>query len=171
MASRTLFFQLFLLALCFPAIAMPFSLSSGLMHHQSKIPAVFTCHGANISPDLFWRDIPAGTQSLALIVSDPDAPHGIWYHWGIFNLPPVAGGLNVGQTHFPASTRQAKNSWGNIGYAGPCPPSGGHHYHFSLYALDIILDLPNATSVEKLLPIVHRHIIQSQEIVAFAKGS
>jgi Raf kinase inhibitor-like YbhB/YbcL family protein len=39
----------------------------------------------------------------------------------------------------PEGAVAAKNGKGQAGYAGPCPPSGRHHYHFQVYALDTTL--------------------------------
>ena len=94
------------------------------------------CGGSNASPELHWSGVPAGTQSLAIITHDPDAPHpGGYYHWVAYNLP-------VRLTHLPVSAaiapaRSGRNDTGSLGYFGPCPPPGKvHHYHFTLYALD-----------------------------------
>ena len=57
-----------------------FSLSSpDLTNGQFETPFIangFGCTGGNISPELVWNHVPAGTQSLALTVHDPEAPTG-----------------------------------------------------------------------------------------------
>lgn len=103
------------------------------------IPARFTCDGADVSPPLAWSGAPAGTRSFALVCSDPDAPSGTWYHWAVFDIP--AGTVELAENH-PAKShvgRQAINDFGAQDYGGPCPPRGhgAHHYHFTLYALNI----------------------------------
>jgi Raf kinase inhibitor-like YbhB/YbcL family protein len=105
----------------------------------------FGCTGQNISPELHWSNPPKGTKSFALNVYDPDAPtgNGFW-HWVIFDIPPTvtslakgAGNPKSGKT--PAGAIQSRNDWGITGYGGPCPPNGDkpHHYHFTIYAVDV----------------------------------
>ena len=94
------------------------------------------CGGTNRSPELHWAGAPRRTRSFALIVHDPDAPHpGGWYHWVAYNIPASAAGVAYGAGHIGTD---GPNDFGNDEYDGPCPPPGRpHHYHFTLYALDI----------------------------------
>src|ERR1051326_390288 len=101
------------------------------------IPEKYTCDGQNINPPIAIKNIPSGTKSLAVIVEDPDAPGGTFVHWIIWNLKPQ-------ETIFEESSAngiEGKNSFGYKKYDGPCPPSGTHHYHFKVYALDTLLSL------------------------------
>ena len=109
------------------------------------IPAKYTCSGADISPALSWNQPPARTQSLALVVDDPDAPAGTWVHWVVYNLPASArqlpGGVPRGEA-IVSGGKQGLNDFPQNGYGGPCPPPGKpHRYFFRLYALDTLLDL------------------------------
>src|SRR5215510_11622867 len=122
---------------------------------EGTIPTRFTCDGANVSPALTWKDAPPGTRSLALIVSDPDAPDPAapkttWAHWVLYDLPPDAHGLReaISPKGLPADTLEGKNDWGKTGYGGPCPPIGRHRYVHTLYALDV--RLPDLTSPDRL---------------------
>jgi Raf kinase inhibitor-like YbhB/YbcL family protein len=110
------------------------SLISSAFQEGQPIPAEFTCDGANRSPALSWGDPPAGTKSFALVVDDPDAPGGLFRHWGAYDIPPDKRSIAAGQ---PVGS-QAVNDMGKPGYGGPCPPPGHgvHHYHFKLYALN-----------------------------------
>lgn len=117
------------------------------------IPMKYTCDGADVSPALRWSEPPEGTTSLALIMDDPDAPGGTWYHWLLWNIPGHAGGIweHVATTRtMPGGMVQGRNSFGKMGYGGPCPPQGQtHRYFFHLYALDTQLTLPaGATHLE-----------------------
>jgi Raf kinase inhibitor-like YbhB/YbcL family protein len=102
------------------------------------IPKLHTCDGADLSPSLEWTGEPAGTQSFALIVDDPDAPAGTWNHWLLYDLPPsvhvLAQGYRPG-----AQGVSGTNDFGKPGYGGPCPPKGHgpHRYFIKLYALDV----------------------------------
>ena len=143
-------------------------IKSSAFENNGMIPKLFTCDGNDISPPLMWDSIPDGTQSLALICDDPDAPMGIWVHWVIFNIRPVpkelpAKVLPQGVTPFGA--KQGINDFGKIGYGGPCPPSGTHRYFFKLYALDTKLNLDNGISKKQLLEAMKGHILASAELV------
>src|ERR1700741_5072679 len=105
---------------------MQFVLKTTAFAERGAIPQKYTCDGADLSPQLTWSDPPAGTQSLALIVDDPDAPVGTWTHWIIWNIPPEKM-LPEGVPKVDAlddGTRQGKNDFKRIGYGGPCPPAG-----------------------------------------------
>lgn len=125
-----------------------FTLTSPAFADRATIPQRYTCQGENRSPPLAWTGAPEETKSFALVCSDPDAPAGIWWHWAVFDLDPGLTGLDPGfsRASLVNGARQAKNSFGNIGYGGPCPPRGGgpHRYRFRLYALELAkLDLPD----------------------------
>jgi Raf kinase inhibitor-like YbhB/YbcL family protein len=125
-------------------------LTSGSFRDGQQIPARHTCDGENIAPDLAWSDLPGDTQSLALCCVDPDAPGGTFVHWTVWDLDPTLDGLP--EDHVPPAARQGVNSFGKLGYGGPCPPSGHgvHHYHFQLWALRRPLDLEGGTSPDKV---------------------
>ena len=110
----------------------------------------FGCKGKNLSPALFWSGAPAGTQSFAIMVHDPDAPTGSgFWHWVAFNIPADAVSIpaeagDVKKKGMPAGVVQGRNDFGTFGYGGPCPPPGKpHHYHFRIFALKVPkLDVP-----------------------------
>ena len=72
---------------------MAFKLTSTAFQAGGTIPKKFTCDGPDLSPALAWTDPPAGTQSLSLIMDDPDAPVGTWVHWVLCDLPASASEL------------------------------------------------------------------------------
>jgi Raf kinase inhibitor-like YbhB/YbcL family protein len=134
------------------------------------IPAQYTCDGADISPPLAWSGVPQGTQSLVLVVEDPDAPSGVFRHWAAFDIPAGARGLDAGYSeNRPAvGFREARNDFGKLGYGGPCPPKGhgAHHYHFRLLAISRpTLDLrPPATALD-VLRAAQPYVTQQTELV------
>lgn len=141
---------------------MEIQISSGAFANEGFIPQKYTCDGENISPPLTWKNIPSGTKSIAIINDDPDAPVGTWVHWVIYNIPPNISGLPEGIKpieKLPDGTMQGRNSWGKIGYGGPCPPSGVHRYFFKIYALDKMLDLKPGATKEELLKAMKGHIL------------
>lgn len=137
--------------------------STGFAQGQ-PIPAKYTCDGQDISPPLHWSDAPQGTQSFALIMDDPDAPAGTWVHWVLFNLPTDRHDLPEKATP-PKGSLEGKNSWGRLGYGGPCPPGGTHRYFFKLYALDTTLNLAGGASKEQLLKAMQGHILAQAELM------
>ena len=143
---------------------MAFELTSSAFAHGERIPTRYTCQGHNISPPLQWRDPPSGTQSLALIMDDPDAPRGTWVHWILFNLPVMLLDLSE-RTDLPADSQEGWNSWGRPGYGGPCPPSGTHRYFFKLYALDTKLKLSPHPDKAQLLQAMEGHILGQAELM------
>lgn len=111
--------------------AARFTLTTPAFAQGAPIPVRFTCDGANVSPALRWTAPPAGTQSLAILMDDPDAPSGTFTHWLGWDIPAKQRAFRIGQ-HAPV---EGTNDAGSVGYIGPCPPSGRHRYIFKLYAL------------------------------------
>jgi len=130
----------------------PFTLTSPAFDPNGPIPAEYTCRGADRSPALDWSGVPAGTQALVLFLDDPDGRD--WVHWSVLDLDPSSPGLSTGIAPAADPPQQGTNDFGKIGYGGPCPPSGTHHYHFTLYALPAPLGLrghPNGKAVRAAL--------------------
>ncbi len=151
---------------------MSLTLVSTAFPTGGSIPPRYTCEGEDVSPALAWHGVPAGTQSLVLIVDDPDAPDPrapkmTWVHWLLYNLPPDATGLpeGVAPGQLPAGTLQGVNDWRRTGYGGPCPPIGRHRYYHRLYALSAKLpDLHNPTkgALEKAM---QGHVLAQAELL------
>ena len=151
---------------------MTIHLTSSAFANDAMIPGKYTCTGEDVSPPLAWSGIPTGTQSLALIVDDPDAPSKVWTHWVLFNLPASTAWLaeNVPpQPTLPDGAKQGTNDFHKIGYGGPCPPSGTHHYHFHLYALDDAVGLAPGASKQDLLDAMQGHVIDEGELIGLYK--
>ncbi|KGP64416.1 kinase inhibitor [Legionella norrlandica] len=143
---------------------MSLLLKSPAFDHNELIPDEFTCNGADYPPPLIWEDAPQDTKSFVLIMDDPDAPTGIWVHWVLFNLPASCDELDAA-IDIPEPAISGKNSWGNTGYGGPCPPSGTHRYFFKLYALDIFLSLDEKSTKQDVEYAMQGHILESSELI------
>ena len=147
---------------------MAMTLLSAAFPHEGDIPSRHTCDGPDLSPPLAIAGVPTGAKSLALVCDDPDAPGGVWDHWLLFNLSPATPGLPEGLPEGPShpdGSLCGKNSWGRLGYGGPCPPRGTHRYYFTLYALDTLLDLPAGASKADVLRAAKGHILAAATLM------
>jgi Raf kinase inhibitor-like YbhB/YbcL family protein len=145
-------------------------LTSSSFNADSALPAKFTCDGTDVSPALAWNEPPAGTQSFALVVDDPDVPTKTVIHWLIYDLPPATRALPEGvptKAKLPDGSRQGKNDRGKIGYSGPCPQAGAaHHYFFKLYALDYQTSLKPKAAAGDVERAIKGHILAQAELIA-----
>lgn len=130
---------------------------------DEQIPVVYSCAGRNISPPLEWTGIPEQAREVALVVDDPDAPRGTFTHWILFGLSPSTSSL--AEDSVPQGAQQAKNSAGRAEYAGPCPPSGTHHYRFTVYALDAPLELDDGADTGEALDAISEHAVAQGRLV------
>jgi len=146
-------------------------LTSSAFARGEAIPAAYTCDGLDKSPPLSWTEPPAGTQSFALIVTDPDAPTGTWVHWVDYNIPAEVRSLSEGVVDDAGLSGgvHGKNSWGRSNYGGPCPPSGTHRYFFKLYALDTLLSVEGDATQRRLLAAMQGHILAETELMGTYK--
>ncbi len=97
---------------------------------------VHTCDGRDVPPPLHVTGLPSATKELVVVMRDPDAPGGNFIHWEIAHLEPSQPSLSVVSGTVPAGTVLGRNSYGSLGYRGPCPPTGpAHHYVITVYAL------------------------------------
>lgn len=138
-------------------LSFGFELFSKDFKNGGYIPPAYTCLGKDVSPELHWKNPPKGTKSFVLIVQDIDAPGGIFYHWMVYDIPSYIKSLKQGTKLY----HQGINSFGNVGYGGPCPPPGkAHRYYFDLYALNInSLNLPQNASIDQIRDKMRSHIL------------
>lgn len=142
-------------------------LSSNTFNDSDLVPVKYTCQGLDVSPPLEISGIPEETESLALILVDPDAPSGKFVHWIVYNIPPEVTRLeeNLEKTGRLANgILQGTNDFGQIGYSGPCPGKGIHRYYFKLYALDTVLDLEPGVRETDLLKVLFHHNIAAANL-------
>ncbi len=152
---------------------MALELKSSAFGNNEFIPKKYSCQGEDVSPELSWEGIPAGTQSFALICDDPDAPMGTWVHWVIFNIAAGKSSLPEAvatEEVVEEGARQGKSDFGTIGYGGPCPPPGRpHRYFFKLYCLDASLDLHSGIRKKELLQAMRGHIVEEAQLIGLYK--
>lgn len=138
-------------------------ITSSAFEKGASIPKKYTCLGEDVSPPLKISNIPQGTKSLAIMVDDPDAPGGDWLHWLVWNIYP--GTTEITEGVLPDGAIEGTNSFGNIGWGGPCPPGGEEHeYVFTLYALAEPLDLDRGGSREEFESAIDGLVFEKAEL-------
>jgi Raf kinase inhibitor-like YbhB/YbcL family protein len=130
----------------------------------------YTCDFDNSSPELRWTDVPSDAQGFVLVVEDPDSSKGLFTHWLVYNVPAHVHHLPAGipaQETLPNGIRQGINSFGKLGYGGPCPPAGDrpHSYIFRLYALSELPVISSRASREQLLSTIEPYIITTAQFM------
>jgi Raf kinase inhibitor-like YbhB/YbcL family protein len=143
-------------------------LTSRLFTNQTPIPADYTCKGSSLSPSLQIEGTPPDTRSLVFVMHDPDAPAGDFTHWVVWGIPPETG--EIPEDSLPAGSVQGVNDFGAVGYGAPCPPSGTHRYVFELYALDIVLTLPQGSPRKAVEAALDGHIITQAQLVGLCSA-
>jgi Raf kinase inhibitor-like YbhB/YbcL family protein len=122
--------------------------------HNNIVNNVNTCSvngspGGNQSPELSWTGVPDHTESFVVVAYDVTAS---FTHWGMYNISGNEPGLpaNAGAPGGTYGTQVYNDFFIAPEYDGPCPPANVapfvHHYVFTVYALDIKLDLPGSTN-------------------------
>lgn len=172
------FYCLLLAITCFSNIhsneqGTKFILSSPEFADQTRIPEKCALSGKNISPELFWDSIPEGTKSFVLISRDADALPGKDVRWIVYNIPPNVNHIPSGigrLAALPDGSFQGMNDCNHLGYDGPSSHLGcSHHYYFTLYALDEMLQLKPAISYDKLQVVMRGYIIEKTTLKGFFK--
>ena len=165
------------LAMTMPSLAQDMedtiTVTSSIFDHHGMVPEENSAYGANTSIDLNWSNLPAGTQSLALICDDPKVVEiGMmetpFVHWVVYNIPASASGIPGGlsseaepSANGLAGMINGNNGLGRPGYFGPRPPANGqlHQYDFRIYALDADLDLEAGLGKDQLLEAIDGHVL------------
>lgn len=134
-----------------------------------RLDKTYTCAGAGISPEVIWSAPPAGTQSLALVVTDLDSRFGYdFVHWVVYDIPASERELPAGfaaQVNPARGIERGRNDDDQEGYVPPCPPGGAtHRYAFVVYALGTWVHAPGL-SKPKLLAAIRDHVLAKGEVV------
>jgi len=164
--------------------AAPLEISSSAFEPGGEIPVQYSCDGENLSPRLEWSGVPEGTESLALLVDDPDSEPPGFVHWVVYSIPPTSAGLPEGvsaQATLPDGTLQGTNDFAlfvgegetfpggapinRIGYDGPCP-GNKHRYVFTLYALDTVLHLQAEATMAERSRAMEGHVLNEADLIA-----
>lgn len=121
----------------------------------------YKCGKADASPALQWSGVPEGVTSLAIVLTDDDAPD--YVHWVVANIAPTVTGIAAGG--MPGGAVQATNSAGTVGYTGPCPPDGEtHEYSLTLYALDQMLEFADGDPGTAMQEAIYASAIEATSV-------
>ena len=135
-------------------------MTSAAFQEGGDIPPEFTCQGSDRPLPVAWEGVPEDTESLALVLDDPNA--GGYVHWLVYAIPPDASGLG---TLIPQGALEGTNSARGTGYTGPCPPQGEEHtYRVRLFALDTVPALETGAAAKDLLGAMDGHVIAQGEL-------
>jgi len=145
------------------------ALQSSQVDSGEVIARECTCDGGNLSPNLRWFNVPAGTRSLAIVMDEPGTPEGLFTHWLLYDISPyvaeIPPGRPLGETIEEGV--QGMNDFGELGYTGPCPPAGEERrYYIRLYALDCEPKLGPGADRNALMRAMQGHIIEQTELIA-----
>src|SRR5512144_1316946 len=129
--------------------------------------------GENVSPPLAWTNVPAGTTSFALVMTDPEGRGTGVDHWIAYGIPAAVTSFAEGETSKPSDKYV-----GGIGtakqsiYMGPCtPPGPPHHYTFVLIATDLDPKaLPPGLNKLELFDKLNGHVKDSTGIIGLFKN-
>jgi Raf kinase inhibitor-like YbhB/YbcL family protein len=136
--------------------------------HEEMMPQQHGRSFDNKVPSFSWEHVPENTKSFALVCHDPDALSGTWIHWVVYNIPSDLRSLpnDLGRAVEAANgVCQGLNSWGEVGYDGPQPPSGSgiHRYFFTLYALNTSFDFKGEVPLHVLTEAMKGHVLSQAE--------
>lgn len=136
------------------------TVTSSSFPSNGAIPVDYTCDGADKSPQLTFSAPPAGTQSLAIIADDPDAPGGTFTHWIAYDLHADLRTFPEGADPTSVGGAAGTNDFNRPGYSGPCPPKRElHHYYFRVFALNGLLNLKPSPSREAVDSAMSGHVL------------
>ncbi len=141
------------------------TIKSPAFERNSPIPKKYSCDGEEMNPPLTVEGVPKESKSLALIVDDPDAPHGTFDHWVVWDISPAT--TKIAEHSVPGT--EGLNGARQKGFMGPCPPSGTHRYFFKVYALDKELKLGPKTTKRELEKAIENHILAKGELIGLYK--
>ena len=136
------------------------TLQSSAFSNGAEIPRKYGYKQDNVNPPLAISGVPQETQSLVLIMDDPDAQAAVgkvWVHWTVWNIEPDV--TDIVESSTPSGSIEGKTDFGEIGYGGPAPPDKRHTYVFKLYALDSKLELPQGSSKAQIEEAMNQHIL------------
>jgi len=131
------------------------TLTTSAWQDGTMIPVKYTQAGEQVSPELKWTNVPAGTQSFVIHMHDPDVAQNRGtedqVHWLVWNIPANVTGLPEGVPQ-GAQLKDGAQQISASGpmYRGPGAPANGppHHYTIEVYALDSKIDVQASSNAQ-----------------------
>jgi Raf kinase inhibitor-like YbhB/YbcL family protein len=142
-----------------------FRIESPAFENGMPIPRKFGYKKTNVNPPLIIKNVPPNTESLVLIMDDPDAMGAVgkvWVHWILWNIP--ANTTEIKESSIPQNSVEGETDFGEIGYGGPAPPDKEHTYVFKLYALNKKLNLKKGALKQNVEESMENHIILETQL-------
>ncbi len=133
----------------------------------TNIPRKYTCDGKNVNPPLRINGVSEKAKSLILLVDDPDAKPKPWSHWVLYDIDPKTSEIRENST--TAGSLQGYNDFGKHEYDGPCPPSGVHHYVFTVYVLDNELNRYESFTKDSIEEQIKGHVLTQAQLTGIYK--
>jgi Raf kinase inhibitor-like YbhB/YbcL family protein len=151
---------------------MPLTLTSPAFAPNGDLPEKYTCRGAGLLPPLAWSDAPEQAASFALILEDPDAPGGMFRHFGAYGIPATLRELPEGTGDLAEPLQPVLHDFGAVGLFPPCPPpgSGVHRYHFRLFALASKPSFERPPTCQGLIAMMQESLLSEAVLVARCSG-
>lgn len=148
---------------------MTFNIGLSSVPYGEALSQKYTCDGQDTSPEISWTEAPSSAKSYVLIMEDPDARHGPFVHWILYNIKPnvkqVPEGLSKEES-VPEIGTHGINDFGKTGYNGPCPPGKKvHRYVFTLYALRDETSLPPGLKKKDLAKLISDKTVKQASVM------
>ena len=171
-------------------VPLTISVTSPVYEEDGRFPLKYSCHGDDISPPLEWSGVPQSAKSITVTLEDLDGALRNWAHWLIYGIPTDVAGFDEGASSkglLPAGAKEGTNDDKIRGYGSPClgsirilRGSGGttkdgtpaHRFVFTVYALDIEVDLAPGATRPELLRAIDGSILAGGKLTAkYARGA
>lgn len=151
-----------------PPAPATITVSSANFSDGAVIPVKYSCAGVNVSPEVSWTPGPEGTRFYVLIMNDPDAPLKPFAHWIVYNIPNTVTEMHEGISTngiLKTGSIQGRNDMGKLGYWGPCPSEGVHHYYITVYAVDLMYIQMASARMNDILDAIKGHILAQGQLI------
>lgn len=155
-----------------PTESPAFTLSS-LAVESGRLLAAYRCEqkvdGVEASIPLAWSGVPAGAQSLAIVMHhypDPTDTTRVSSYLLLWAIPPTVTSIGHGEADDGPWYMGANKDATAISYTSPCSRgSGTHAYTITLYALtETLSGLPSQSSIEVTYPVLSQAIARANVI-------
>ncbi len=141
---------------------VPLLIESKAFEDGAVVPIKYSFYGTNTMPDFKISNLPATTQSIAIILHDIEVASGgnpdDVLHWVAWNIPVTAPVTQIEEGKLPEGSINGRNGRTYMGMGAPNGPRY-HHYVFEFYALSAKLDIPAASGRPELLEAMKGKVI------------